>query len=174
MTDLRQTQASPLLDLIRMAAAQAVCFGHAISFFGVLPSLQPPHAPYLQNCAVQVFFVLSGFVIAYSLASRAGDPGYGFPEYFIDRWSRIYSAYLPALVVVVAIDYLLLRAGRYEFPEYLTPAVFGANVLMLQNWAGFFQDWIVFPSLAPPRRSGRSRSSGTSTCWSARFSSCRA
>jgi peptidoglycan/LPS O-acetylase OafA/YrhL len=146
MTDLRSTQASPLLDLVRLAAAQAVCVGHAISFFGVLPGLQPPHAPYLQNCAVQVFFVLSGFVIAYSLASRLRDPAYGFPQYFIDRWARIYSAYIPALLVIAAIDFALLRAGRYEYPDYLTPQVFGANLLMLQNWGGAYRNWIVVPS----------------------------
>lgn len=146
MTDLRHTQASPLLDLIRLAAAQAVCVGHAISFFSVINWLQPPHMPYLQNCAVQVFFVLSGFVIAYSLASRARDPGYGFPQYFIDRWARIYSAYVPALAVIAIIDWAVLQAGRHESPDYLTLRVLAANLLMLQTWGGAYRDWIVFPA----------------------------
>jgi peptidoglycan/LPS O-acetylase OafA/YrhL len=145
--DLRDTRASLLLDLIRIGASQAVCLGHAISFFQVIPALQPPRFPYLQNVAVQLFFVLSGFLIAYTLASRSTRPGYGFAEYFIERFARIYSAYLPALLLIVAVDLVVWSAGRYEFPQYLTLRAFVGNVLMLQNWPGPFSGLLTVPSL---------------------------
>jgi peptidoglycan/LPS O-acetylase OafA/YrhL len=123
MPDLRDSAASPFLDLVRLIAAQAVCFGHAISFFHVAPWLQPPYAPYMQNVAVQVFFVLSGFLIAYTL-NRART----FGVYAIDRFARIYSAYLPCLFVVAA---LLALAGRD-----VSATTLAGNLFMLQNWPG--------------------------------------
>jgi peptidoglycan/LPS O-acetylase OafA/YrhL len=143
-TDLRASSASLALDLIRLVAAQAVVVGHAIAFFGVAKALQPPNSVYLQNVAVQVFFVLSGFVIAHTLATKSRRETYGFAEYFIDRFARIYSAYVPALLAIVAIDFTVILAGSYDHPEYLTPKVFLANVVMLQNWPG---PYLVMPSL---------------------------
>jgi peptidoglycan/LPS O-acetylase OafA/YrhL len=112
--DLRATQASALLDLIRLSAAQAVCVGHAISFFGVAKTFQPPNFPWIQNVAVQVFFVLSGFVIAFTLVERGRDENYGFRQYLADRFARIYSAYVPSLVAIAAIDSAVQTYGRYE------------------------------------------------------------
>ncbi|HUP95136.1 MAG TPA: acyltransferase [Burkholderiales bacterium] len=137
MKDLRHSSASQLLDLTRFLAAQAVVIGHAISFFGVAPWLQPPHAPYMQNVAVQVFFVLSGFLIAYTLNRTAS-----FTEYAVDRFARIYSAYLPCLFVVSA---LLLIAG-----EDVSLRTFVGNLFMFQNWTFPLRGALKVPSLDGP------------------------
>src|ERR1700754_2629741 len=121
MPEFRDSAASPLLDLIRLVAAQAVCFGHAISYFNVAPWLQPPYAPYMQNVAVEVFFVLSGFLIAYTLERTPT-----FAEYAVDRFARIYSAYLPCLFVVAA---LVVASGRD-----VAPTTLAGNLFMFQNW----------------------------------------
>ena len=137
MKDLRHTSASHLLDLTRALAAQAVVVGHAVSFFGVAPWLQPPHAPYMQNVAVQVFFVLSGFLIAYTLNRTAS-----FGEYVVDRFARIYSAYLPCLFVVAA----LLLIAR----EALSLRTFAGNLFMFQNWTGPLRGVLKVPALDGP------------------------
>jgi peptidoglycan/LPS O-acetylase OafA/YrhL len=111
--DLRQ--ASFTLDLTRALAAQAVVIGHALSFFGLYPNI-----PYIQNVAVQVFFVLSGFLIAHALGRKER-----FSDYFIDRFARIYSAYIPALLFIAG---MLLVFGTLSGKTLL------GNVLMLQNF----------------------------------------
>jgi peptidoglycan/LPS O-acetylase OafA/YrhL len=126
---LSGTRASIVLDAIRAVAAQAVVIGHAISFFRVWPWAQPPQAPYMQNIAVQVFFVLSGFLIAYTLARKRS-----FTEYFVERFARIYSAYIPALVFIVAVDVALISLDRYDVPRHhLTLHAFLGNLIMVQN-----------------------------------------
>lgn len=132
---MRHTAASVVLDALRLLAAQAVCLGHAISIFGVLPGLQPPNFPYMQNVGVQVFFVLSGFLIAYTLGRNAG-----FFEYVIDRFSRIYSTLVPALIFVLAVDLALDLPGTRDLKT------FAGSILMLENWRGPLRDHIAVPS----------------------------
>lgn len=102
--NIRNSRASLALDLLRATAAQAVCIGHAISIFGIAAWAQPPRVPYMQNVAVLLFFLLSGFLIAYTLETRSVNPGYGFGSYLVDRFARIYSAFVPALLVIALID----------------------------------------------------------------------
>jgi peptidoglycan/LPS O-acetylase OafA/YrhL len=55
--------------------------------------------------AVDIFFVLSGYVIAYVTATREGNS----LDYMISRLSRIYSVALPALIVTVILDQIGTR-----------------------------------------------------------------
>ena len=135
------------LDLIRALAAQAVCVGHAFSFFGVYPSLRSDRVPYMQNLGVIVFFWLSGFLIAHALVRNVARDDGGFWRYAVDRFARVYSAYVPALLFIWVVDSLVLRLGRYEFPTYLTAKVFLGTLLMFQNYPGsYLTTWSV-PSL---------------------------
>ncbi len=43
------------LDLLRAVAAQMVCVGHAMLFFGVGDWLKPPFVPWMQNIGVLLF-----------------------------------------------------------------------------------------------------------------------
>ena len=54
--------------------------------------------------AVMLFFVISGFVIAYSVAQKEMK----FREYFVRRFRRIYPLFLVALLLGAA-DYLFFR-----------------------------------------------------------------
>jgi peptidoglycan/LPS O-acetylase OafA/YrhL len=54
------------------------------------------------NDAVMVFFVLSGFVIAYV----ADNKNKTFRDYFIGRAARLYSVVIPAVVLTVVIDFV--------------------------------------------------------------------
>jgi peptidoglycan/LPS O-acetylase OafA/YrhL len=112
--------------------------GHTISLFGVMTWIQPPYVPYMQNVAVLMFFLLSGFLIAHTLASRSANPEYGFRRYFIDRFSRVYSALIPSLIVVAVIDCIWTNATG-ETRSTFTLKAFLSSVLMLQDVAGPLQ-----------------------------------
>jgi peptidoglycan/LPS O-acetylase OafA/YrhL len=104
---------SVYLDLLRVAAALTVfgahlCYpqfaGHAIAV-----------PPYLSHGAVVVFFVLSGFVISHVAANRERNPH----DFLTSRAARIYSVAVPALLLTMAVDLLLLNSGvDTKVPDY--------------------------------------------------------
>jgi len=96
--DVLQPNLSIYLDVLRYFAALMVYFFHAghfanytLPFFGTYGGL-----------GVVVFFVLSGFVIAYSAAGKRRD----IVDYFIARFARLWSVVLPAIVLTIALDTL--------------------------------------------------------------------
>lgn len=112
---------SVCLDIIRFAAAMVVFIGHASNghisgglFWQIYPYLQP---------AVVVFFVLSGYVIAYVTASSSRG---AFP-YARDRIARIHSVLLPALLLTVVCD-LIGHGANPRHYEQLQP------ILRDQQW----------------------------------------
>jgi peptidoglycan/LPS O-acetylase OafA/YrhL len=147
----KDNDASFALDLLRAAAAQAVCVGHAIGFFQIA-WLRPPAMPVLQNIGVCIFFVLSGFLIAYTLVTRSRSPDYHFANYAIDRIARIYSGWVPALLFVLSVDSMLIWAGVYDRYASFTVHAFFGNLFMVQNYFGLFEPHIavrVFGSGGP-------------------------
>lgn len=102
--DRSRNDTSVALDLVRAAAAQIVCIGHALNFADVgLSTLLP-------NFGVVLFFLISGFVIAATLSARSTDPAYGPIDFAIDRFARIYTAFLPALLMIAIVDYSMAWA----------------------------------------------------------------
>ncbi len=68
------------------------------------------HAPYpavIGRLAVAVFFVLSGYVIAYVAHEKETTLG----QYAVSRLARIYSVAVPAIVLTLAVDFYLIRHG---------------------------------------------------------------
>lgn len=98
--------------------------------------LEPPYLPYIQNVAVVIFFLLSGFVITYTLLRKNSDPIYGMREYMIDRSSRIFSAYFPALFLIIAFDSLqiYLNGSGYTHWDSFNLRTFVVNLFMLQDF----------------------------------------
>ncbi|MET0677881.1 MAG: acyltransferase [Bradyrhizobium sp.] len=139
------------LDLLRAVAAQMVCVGHGISFF--VPAWRPGGMPYIQNIGVLTFFVLSGILITFTLVERSKQPSYGFGTFFLERFARIYSGLIPALIFVVIVDAVVI----YGFHEravapYYTVKTFVANLFMLEAYRGIFSDylrWSAFGSASP-------------------------
>ncbi|BAJ81208.1 putative acyltransferase [Acidiphilium multivorum AIU301] len=98
------------LDLIRFVAAFIVFASHAAGARltgGLFWQIGPYGAE-----AVDVFFVLSGFVIAYVCDTREHD----LTEYAISRCARIYSVVAPALILTFVLDAL----GRAAKPSLYT------------------------------------------------------
>lgn len=127
------TQSSSLIiHLSRGMAAQLVVVGHGLSFFGITQDYW-----FIQNSAVAVFFVLSGFVIPYSaLGKSARHPRYGFAYFLVDRFARIYMGLLPALLFVVLIDLVSMSmfGSGYRYASAFTIQTFLGNVLLLQEF----------------------------------------
>jgi peptidoglycan/LPS O-acetylase OafA/YrhL len=142
--DRKNNDASFALDLLRVFAAELVCVFHAIAFFKV-DWLRSPHLPPMQNFGVCVFFVLSGFLIAYTLMKKSHHPGYGFPDYLIDRTARIYSGWIPALIFVGVVDHFLIKAGVYGAGRNREPITLIGNFFQFQQYHGLFERYLSVP-----------------------------
>ena len=86
----------------------------------------------MQNLGVIIFFILFGFLITYSVDNKSKQ--YKFIDFFIDRFSRIYIAFVPALLFILMCD-LVIKAfgGEYIYSYALTGKSFIQNLLMLQD-----------------------------------------
>jgi peptidoglycan/LPS O-acetylase OafA/YrhL len=122
------------LDLVRFGAALVVVLSHA---WLVLFPGYPVHWP--GPAAVIVFFVLSGFVIAYVTDRRDRD----LADYTLDRLSRLWSVALPALgfglVLSPFVSQSVFMPELAESNAALRTAI--NAVFMAQTW---------FSDLAPP------------------------
>ena len=121
------------LDLVRFGAALLVCLFHSSRIApgqNVLMALGPE--------AVIVFFVLSGYVIAYVAETKERT----LRQYFISRIARIGSVAIPAIFTTGLVDFI----GYHHFPDAY-PAAFQAWSLPLVRVASsvLFLDqiWLV-------------------------------
>lgn len=146
----RLTQAqSVYLDVLRALAAWAVLFGHSAM---ILQQYMWLEAVNLASMAVLVFFLLSGFLISQSVFQKWDDPKNNFGSYFIDRFCRIFCAYLPALGFILVMDTLTLshqlandvtvsahlREWMAGLADRTSTITFLGNLVMLQDYP-FFQ-----------------------------------
>ncbi len=118
----------PVLDGARGIAALAVFGYHLAPYFGGLPWLQGSFL------AVDLFFILSGFVIARSYEARLAEGRLGFGRFVWTRVVRLYPLYLVACLIGLAYFVIKLVAGLADAP---TPVeLMGAmpgTVLMLPS-----------------------------------------
>jgi peptidoglycan/LPS O-acetylase OafA/YrhL len=127
------------LDLVRFLAAFAVLLAHVSS--GVLSGGVLWRLSYWGGTAVSVFFVLSGYVIAYVLETRERS----FLDYSASRFGRLYSVVLPALLLTAVCDYFgsLKDPQLYQgwsFPNwlpYFATAVFANRIWLVNASHGF-------------------------------------
>ena len=101
------------LDLIRFLAAMMVFLSHASSSQwtgGILWQIRPYGGE-----AVVVFFVLSGFVIAYATEERERSAR----VYVVNRMARIYSVTIPALLLTFGLDAIGRRADPSLYLHWL-------------------------------------------------------
>ena len=137
---------SVILNLTRAFLAQLVLLGHAFDFFGVFSYIgqsNPP--PQIGRLAVVVFFILSGLLIAYTVNRKKESKDYTFLAYFIERFCRIYSALIPALVVIALIDFLPFNTFERDYPAGTNNLTsFIIHALNLQEYP--FSNWEVLGS----------------------------
>ena len=97
------------LDMIRPIAALVVLLSH-VSY----QNLSGGQLKFMASTGVQavdIFFVLSGFVIAHVYATREHD----FRDYAISRAARIYSVALPALILTAIVDAIGIRENTATY-----------------------------------------------------------
>jgi peptidoglycan/LPS O-acetylase OafA/YrhL len=140
MADPREIRS---LNTIRGFAALAVAAFHMPMLFGVKTWL--PHA-YL---AVDVFFVISGFVMAHVYGGRIGE-GLSFRRFAQLRLARLYPLYAVATVAGFAFVLLKIAQGFAVFRPEMVSAL-GLNLLLLPApmAQAFRPDGGVFPFATP-------------------------
>ncbi len=86
------------LDIVRFVAAVLVVLSH-VAKEQIFPAWLTPYVPDFGREAVILFFVLSGYVIAYTRAHKHQT----VDHYLVARLTRIYSVALPVLLLSVAL-----------------------------------------------------------------------
>ncbi len=118
---------------LRGIAAMTVFLGHAefdhlwrgaVWFTGIYSFF------YWQSRAVDLFFMLSGFVLNYVyLKERRVE----WRAFFAARFARICPLYYAGLFAVLAMNIYSAHTGHYPSPS-LTPSILLPNLAMVQEW----------------------------------------
>ena len=128
-----------ILDPLRGLAALAVCWHH----FAVA---EPNRLLYLTsqygNLGVEVFFVISGFVVPYSL-SRAGYSIGSYQKFLVKRIARLDPPYIASILLALFILYL--RFALHGFQPGYRPNVSAFQLLLHLGYLNAFFNyaWIV-------------------------------
>ena len=122
------------LDVLRGLAAQLVLVHHACGYFLPRSGIEQLN---LGGLGVLVFFLLSGFLITDSILARAAVRGFSFADFMISRFSRIFTAYVPAILLVAVVDHFIVGRPGYDYAaDYNLPTGLG-NLFMLQDFPIF-------------------------------------
>lgn len=136
------------LDGLRGVAALYVVIGHvyvALRFFPGNAVVPTPVTTFLSlfnigQTAVDLFIVLSGYVLMLPVVMANGELRHGFRNYMWRRAKRIIPPYYAALVCSIAILILMFLAGLTPFPtEVTSPGVLISHLLLVHNLS---PDWI--------------------------------
>ncbi|MBM3346059.1 MAG: acyltransferase [Betaproteobacteria bacterium] len=140
---------SEFLNLVRWASAGVVLVGHAEMTSVMLlgdavdrPSALFTYVSSHSHIAVMFFFVLSGYLIGYTVHRREEAGGdYGFRAYCLDRWSRIYSVLLVAILLTLVLDgigaaYSASYANPAHYPQDAGGVRLLVNILSVQGALG--------------------------------------
>ena len=131
---------------LRGIAAITVFIAHG-RFYEMVPSLRPFLIFFeWHSLAVDLFFMLSGFVLVHVYSARfdAGVDRFWGP-YFMARIARVVPLYLATLAACLGI----FGAGSLvlgKWPAHVTWDVVATNLALLQNWPGLFHISLNIPS----------------------------
>lgn len=134
-----EKQFSRYLDLLRCTAALLVLYAHLSNSIFTDGRLSSPTE--IGYSSVMIFFVLSGYVITYVACERERH----LVDFTVSRVARVYSVVLPALLLTIFVDLLLLhvhplyngaelleRMPHYEYDKvplyFLISLFFGNNI----------------------------------------------
>ena len=125
------------LDSLRGLASLAVASGHYTSVYGKIYG-QPADLPFTLHCgreAVELFFIISGFVITMSL-----DRSKSVADFAVARLARLFPLFWASIWVTFAIVYVAGLPGREtSFGEAvinmsMMPSVLGARPVDVVYW----------------------------------------
>lgn len=98
------------------AALHVVLFHYAVRTLGATSAVAG-HVVSFGFVGVSFFFVLSGFILAYSYAPRAAEGAVAPRPFYASRVARIYPLYLAALLI--ALPGFLIRISESPDPLWL-------------------------------------------------------
>ena len=127
------------LDLLRLLAAFSVFAIHVVAIW--YPAHYTAFTDRAGERSVIIFFVLSGYVIAYSTLRKERDPR----GYVLARLSRLYSVLLPAIVLTAVLQVI----GTAIHPAPYLHVDRGHDALRY-GMVAFFLQSVWFVSTAPP------------------------
>ena len=125
-----------LTGLRALAAAWVVLFHYRDDLLALVPGLAPldtfMRAGYL---GVDLFFPLSGFVLAYTYADRLGGFSWrGSVDFVRNRFARVWPVHVLTLNVDLALAALLGTLGVGADGHRRTPQAYVENVAMVHTW----------------------------------------
>jgi peptidoglycan/LPS O-acetylase OafA/YrhL len=130
------------LDSLRLLAAFTVVIIHGHDqWMSSNPNNSLPGLEQLSHAGVIIFFVLSGYVIAYTTSANNRGP----QQYAIARLSRLYSMLIPALIISTFAQYIVSKLSPAISAEFTRGASWPRYLL-----SGAFLNEIGFLSAAPP------------------------
>lgn len=115
---------SNFINCLRAVSSQLVLIGHALHLNLIIDH---PILSTIPSYAVLIFFVLSGFVISYSSSIKGKN--YGYSNYMIDRFSRIFVAFVPALIFTLLLG-IVFNMVYGVYPFAIDAKYFVSNILM--------------------------------------------
>ncbi|HLI64905.1 MAG TPA: acyltransferase [Caulobacteraceae bacterium] len=120
---------NPLTSLRFFAAMWVVLFHYWPNLGAALPPIVAKG--YL---GVELFFVLSGFILCHVYLDSFADGGFRYGSFLWARLARVYPLHLATLVGVGALALAALAAGRVIDPNILSWPSLPANLLLVQAW----------------------------------------
>ncbi|MCC6629363.1 MAG: acyltransferase [Chloroflexi bacterium] len=139
------SQAQPLRPVPALTGLRVLLIAYIVVFhMRALNLLKVPEvvdAYFELRSSMSLFFLLSGFVLAYHYAGRFEASLSGFWPYLWDRLCRILPLYLVSFIVVTPITLLLVE----PIPPLVTAASWVANLFLLQAFVAhpWFHRWNV-------------------------------
>jgi exopolysaccharide production protein ExoZ len=120
------------LEMVRALAALSVVFFHTQIIFTGRTGIVPFGGVFgAGSRGVDLFFVLSGFIIPYIHADDIGRPG-RVGHYFYSRFVRIYPSVW--ITTLLALAVYLISNGGADKASKLQPWSIGASFLLLPQW----------------------------------------
>lgn len=115
-----------------------VLIGHTLDFY-LTEQPQWLGIYRLQEFGVVIFFVLSGYLIAYSGGRQKSHGNASFNDYLKSRSVRIYATLIPALLLIALLDALFSNEFSQDFFTDNTTYAWLINVVHLQEYP--FTHW---------------------------------
>ena len=122
------TQYRPDIDGLRAIAVMLVLNYHAF-----------PHALPGGFVGVDVFFVISGFLITDIIARELGEKRFSLPGFYARRIRRIFPALIVVLAALLVLGWLWMLPAAYAQlgSDVFASAAFSANIALLLQ-SGYF------------------------------------
>ena len=151
------------LDLLRALAVMMVLLAHAsFSFLPLQWNFEVEGM--IGQLGVELFFVLSGFLIGGILANEASQPHFDLRRFWARRWLRT----LPNYYLFLAINFLIERYATGNWPHVASYVVFLQNlawpqpIFFIESWSLSIEEifYLVAPLLVLPLRHRAARFGG--------------